>query len=85
MWGSTAAQRNHLAREGAHRRDHGARDMRSAVLSSIVGAEALLLDAIMQGALLTDDSVAARAFAAELTELLLDNGSVLVVALGGGS
>jgi len=61
--------------EGALRRDLGARDMRSAVLSSIVGAEALLLDAIMQGALLTDDSVAARAFASELTELLLDNGS----------
>jgi mono/diheme cytochrome c family protein len=61
--------------EGALRRDLGARDMRSAVLSSIVAAEPLLLDAIMHGALLTDDSVAARAFAAELTDLLLDNGS----------
>ncbi len=61
--------------ESALRVDIGARAMRSAVLSSLVGAEAQLLDAIIAGIVLTDDSVGARAFASELTDLLLDNGS----------
>ena len=61
--------------EGALRRDLGARDMRSAVLASAVGVEDLLLDAILSGALLDADSVGARAFASELTDLLLDDGS----------
>ena len=61
--------------EGALRRDIGARDMRSAVLSSAVGVEHALVDAILSGALLDADSVGARAFASELTDLLLDDGT----------
>ena len=61
--------------ESALRRDTASREMRSAALSSAVGVEHLLLDAILAGALLDTDSVGARAFASELTDLLLDDGS----------
>jgi mono/diheme cytochrome c family protein/glucose/arabinose dehydrogenase len=61
--------------EPALRRDLAAREMRSAAMSSVVGAESALLDSIMHGAILDTDSVAARAFAAELTDMLLDDGS----------
>ena len=61
--------------EASLRRDLASRAMRSAVMSSIVGAEGELLDAIVAGALLDSDTVASRAFAAELADMLLDNGS----------
>ena len=73
--GTLAALLRVAVLEPALRRDLAARDMRSAAMSSVAGAEPQLLDAIMSGALLADDSVPARAFAAELTDLLLDNGS----------
>jgi mono/diheme cytochrome c family protein len=73
--GTLAAPLRVAVLEPALRRDLAARDMRSAAMSSVAGAEPQLLDAIMSGALLADDSVPARAFAAELTDLLLDNGS----------
>ena len=61
--------------EPALRRDLASRAMRSAAMSSIVGAEPALLESIMHGAILDADSVAARAFAAELADMLLDDGS----------
>ncbi len=61
--------------EEALRSDLASREMRSAAISSMVGTEHALLDSIMSGALLPTDSVAARALAAELTDLLLDDGS----------
>ena len=51
--------------------------MRSAAISSLVGAEQALLDSIIAGALLDADSVAARAFTNELTDMLLDDGGDL--------
>jgi mono/diheme cytochrome c family protein len=56
------------------RSDLDERDMRSAVLASIGGAEYLLLRAIVSGHLLDTDGVGAHAFARELTDLLLDDG-----------
>ena len=55
--------------------DIGLRLMRSAVLSSASGCESALLDAAVAAQVLADDSVGARAFAAELTDMLLDDGS----------
>ena len=63
--------------EPALRRDIGSRGMRSAVIASLVGAEHDVLEAIVAGGVLADDSVAARAFAAEFTDALLDDGSGL--------
>ena len=65
------------ALESALRRDVGLREMRSAVLASLGGAEREVLDAIAVGRALADDSVAARAFASEFTDALLDDGSGL--------
>jgi mono/diheme cytochrome c family protein len=61
--------------EGGLRRDLASREMRSAVLSSATGAEGLLLEMIADGSVLDSDSVAARAFASEFTDLVLDDGS----------
>jgi mono/diheme cytochrome c family protein/glucose/arabinose dehydrogenase len=61
--------------EPALRRDIGLRAMRSAVLASLVGAERDLLAAVVAANVLAEDSVAARAFAAEFTDALLDDGS----------
>ena len=57
------------------RRDIGEREMRSAVLASSVGAEHALLSTIAAGHILDEESVGARAFASELVELVLDDGS----------
>jgi mono/diheme cytochrome c family protein len=56
-------------------RDIAVRTMRSAVLASANDAEPMLLEAIVAAQVLADDSVGARAFAAELTDMLLDDGS----------
>jgi len=61
--------------EAALRRDIALREMRSAVLSSSSGAEGALLAAAVEGVVLDADSVGARAFASELTDLVLDDGS----------
>ncbi|MFM2164821.1 MAG: hypothetical protein RL325_1258, partial [Planctomycetota bacterium] len=61
--------------EAALRRDIASREMRSAVLSSMAGAEQALLAAAVEATVLDADSVGARAFAVELTDLLLDDGS----------
>ena len=63
--------------EPALRRDIGLRSMRSAVVASLVDAERELLATIVAADALADDSVAARAFAAEFTDALLDDGSGL--------
>jgi mono/diheme cytochrome c family protein len=63
--------------EPALRRDIGMRAMRSAVIASLAGAERELLEAVAAGRVLADDGVAPRAFAAEFTEVLLDDGSGL--------
>ncbi|MFZ9879796.1 MAG: DUF7133 domain-containing protein [Phycisphaerales bacterium] len=56
-------------------RDVGSRVMRSAVISSLSGAERELLASVVAGHVLADDSVAARAFAGEFADMLLDDGS----------
>ncbi|MFM7052314.1 MAG: c-type cytochrome [Planctomycetota bacterium] len=61
--------------ERALSRDVGVRAMRSAVLSSLAGAERELLAGIVAGHVLDADSVGARAFAAEFADALLDDGS----------
>jgi mono/diheme cytochrome c family protein len=63
--------------EPALRRDIASREMRSAVLSSLSGAERELLDAVVHERVLSQDGVPARAFAAEFTDALLDDGSGL--------
>lgn len=63
--------------ETALRRDVGSKEMRSAVISAMAGAEGELLEAILAGRVLAADSIAARAFAAEFSDLLLDDGSGL--------
>ena len=63
--------------EAGLRGDLSSREMRSAAISSLVGAEQALLDSIIAGALLDADSVAARAFTNELTDMLLDDGGDL--------
>ena len=63
--------------ESGLRHDLSSREMRSAAISSLVGAEQALLDSIIAGALLDADSVAARAFTNELTDMLLDDGGDL--------
>jgi mono/diheme cytochrome c family protein len=57
------------------RRDIAEREMRSAVLASSVGAEHALLATIAAGHVLDEETVGARAFAGELAELVLDDGS----------
>ncbi|MSR41988.1 MAG: c-type cytochrome, partial [Phycisphaerales bacterium] len=49
--------------------------MRSAVLSSLVDRENLMLTRIAEGALLSENSTGARALLAELCDLVLDGGS----------
>jgi len=61
--------------DAALRRDVDSREMRCAVLSSSAGAEAEILGSIVEGTVLASDSIGARAFAAEFTDLLLDDGS----------
>lgn len=61
--------------EAGLRRDVGSRAMRSAVLSAIVGAESDVLNAVVDGRVLAEDGVGPRAFVAELTDTLLDDGS----------
>ena len=63
--------------EPALRRDIGSREMRSAVIASLGGAESDLLGSVVEGRLLVENSVAASAFAAEFTDVLLDDGSGL--------
>ena len=63
--------------EPALRRDIGSREMRSAVIASLVGAESELLGSVVEGRVLLENSVAASAFAAEFTDVLLDDGSGL--------
>lgn len=62
------------ALEAGLRRDIASREMRSAAISALVGVEHEVLDAIQSGVLLESDSVGARAFATELTDMLLDGG-----------
>jgi mono/diheme cytochrome c family protein len=63
--------------EPALRRDIGSREMRSAVIASLGGAESELLGSVVEGRVLLENSVAASAFAAEFTDVLLDDGSGL--------
>ncbi|MFM1824071.1 MAG: hypothetical protein RI967_2337 [Planctomycetota bacterium] len=60
--------------ERALAQDLASKAMRSAVLSSLEGAEREMLATIVAGHALAEDSVTARAFAAELADLLLDDG-----------
>ncbi len=60
--------------ERALAQDLASKPMRSAVLSSLGAAGPEMLHAIVAGHALGEDSVAARAFAAELADMLLDDG-----------
>jgi mono/diheme cytochrome c family protein/glucose/arabinose dehydrogenase len=61
--------------EPALRRDIASRAMRSAAISAIPGIELEVLAAAQSGGILGEDGVGPRAFAAELTDALLDDGS----------
>lgn len=63
--------------ERALAQDLASKPMRSAVLSSLAGAEPEMLATVVDGHALADDSVAARAFAAELADAILDDGDGL--------
>ncbi len=58
--------------ESALASDIDSREMRSAVLSSLSGAEGALLDAMVEGHIEATDSVSARAFATEVVDMFLD-------------
>lgn len=59
------------------RMDIASRQMRSAIMSAVAGAEHEMLDSVLAGVVLDSDSVAARAFASELTDMLLEDGDDL--------